>query len=400
MVNSDKVVLVLLDAFRSDYISKKNTPFLHNLAMNNIFYEKLIPSFGFCERTEILVGLTPLESECFTAFGFNPSASPYREYKNLFIFLDGVESLLKIKIFSKIIRRLLWIYFRGKKDSFFPFNIPLKMLPTLCLTEDGHRNHIENNNLSIYKIARNVFDEASTSMSKYLNGDDLHRLDQIIENINSDHDFFPLYISELDVTGHEFGPFSPEVYRSLRKVDSLLKDFYEKLLARSQNLTIVFCGDHGMTKVSKKINILKEISQFEKETLTSKKFRYFVDSTMCRFWVKNLKNSEIKSLKEKILQSYSEYGFFVDRTKYRFHGIPDSDFYGDLIFICHEGILLSPDFFNSENKHIKGMHGYEPKNINHYGFGIVASYHNKQAHFKKVTPLTEIYKDLRSIFKL
>ena len=45
--------------------------------------------------------------------------------------------------------------------------------------------YIENNNLSIYKMARNVFDEASTSMSKYLNGDDLHRLDQIIENINS-----------------------------------------------------------------------------------------------------------------------------------------------------------------------------------------------------------------------
>ena len=60
--------------------------------------------------------------------------------------------------------------------------------------------------------------------------------------------------------------------------------------------------------------------------------------------LKDLKNSEIKSLKEYILQSYSEYGFFVDRTKYRSHGIPDSDFYGDLIFICHEGILLSPDF--------------------------------------------------------
>ena len=39
---------------------------------------------------------------------------------------------------------------------------------------------------------------------------------------------FPLYISELDVIGHEFGPFSPEVYKSLRKVDSLLGQIFMK----------------------------------------------------------------------------------------------------------------------------------------------------------------------------
>ncbi|GIR06050.1 MAG: hypothetical protein CM15mP17_00060 [Gammaproteobacteria bacterium] len=51
MVNSDKVVLVLMDALEAIMSQKKMcTPFLHNLAMNNIFYEKLIPSFGFCRK--------------------------------------------------------------------------------------------------------------------------------------------------------------------------------------------------------------------------------------------------------------------------------------------------------------------------------------------------------------
>lgn len=399
MNKRNKLVLVLLDAFRGDYISEKNTPFLHALASKNIYYQKLVPSFGFCERTEILVGLQPIQSGCFTAFGFNPSKSPYKKYINLLNYLDIIERFFNSKFFSKIIRKVLWLYFKNTPSAFFPFNIPLSMLPKLSLTEDGYLNHIENNSSSIYKISNNVFYGSSTSMSEYLHGDDCYRLNQVIENIDSDLEFFPIYISELDVVGHAYGPESPEVISSLRKTDNLLRNFHDKLLSFPENITIVFCGDHGMSKVSKKINLIESIEEFKKKLPKESKFEYFVDSTMSRFWFGDLKTNEINLLRETIMSKHSNSGFFIDRHQYIDNGIPSLDEYGDLMFICNEGVIISPDFFNPRDKSISGMHGYMPKNDSHFGFGIISKPNNESAYFNEELPLSEMYKFLRGFFK-
>ena len=50
---STKVILVLLDACRGDYINSDDTPFLARLSEEGRYYKYLVPSFGFCERTEI-----------------------------------------------------------------------------------------------------------------------------------------------------------------------------------------------------------------------------------------------------------------------------------------------------------------------------------------------------------
>ena len=78
-----KIVLFLLDAYKEEYISKSNTPFLYNLANEGKYIEKIIPSAGFCERTEIFFGLKPNESGFFTAIGFDPDNSPYKRSRML-----------------------------------------------------------------------------------------------------------------------------------------------------------------------------------------------------------------------------------------------------------------------------------------------------------------------------
>ncbi len=50
-------VLLLLDAFRRDYLSDVNTPFLWRCSCEGEYYEGVEQSFGFCERSEILSGL-------------------------------------------------------------------------------------------------------------------------------------------------------------------------------------------------------------------------------------------------------------------------------------------------------------------------------------------------------
>ena len=58
----DRKVIVILDAFRWDYISKNQTPFLYNFKEQNLYIQNLVPSPGFCERSEIFTGLNPKKS--------------------------------------------------------------------------------------------------------------------------------------------------------------------------------------------------------------------------------------------------------------------------------------------------------------------------------------------------
>ena len=50
-----KIILFLLDAYKGEYLSKSNTPFLYNLSKKGKYIENIIPSAGFCERTEIFL---------------------------------------------------------------------------------------------------------------------------------------------------------------------------------------------------------------------------------------------------------------------------------------------------------------------------------------------------------
>ena len=72
-----RVTLFLIDAFKDDYLSETNTPFLYQSATQNVHIKQIIPSAGFCERTEIFFGLRPDQSGFFTAIGFDEKNGTY-----------------------------------------------------------------------------------------------------------------------------------------------------------------------------------------------------------------------------------------------------------------------------------------------------------------------------------
>ena len=96
-------ILLLLDAFRSDYISKNNTPFLYKISKEGFFCPSVEQSYGFCERTEILTGLRANESGFFTAVGYDPINSPYKNIKwlNFLEFFENSMSYLLMIIPKK-----------------------------------------------------------------------------------------------------------------------------------------------------------------------------------------------------------------------------------------------------------------------------------------------------------
>ena len=75
-------------------------------------------------------------------------------------------------------------------------------------------------------------------------------------------------------------------------------------------------------------------------------------------------------------------------------GIPDLKMYGDLIWLCNEGVVISPDYFSPSNKVILGMHGYRPIVKQHYGFCIVNGGRVERELFESPAPLTAVYKEL------
>jgi len=391
-----KLVIILLDACRGDYISEETTPFLFKLKDNNRYFKNLVPGYGFCERTEIFVGKAPLESGYFTAFGRCPEESPYKNLRIPLLVLGKIEEFFSSPFLSKVIRRSIWEVVKNKDGTFYPFRIPLNKLSEFRLTEDGPRNLIDNSDESLYQIARKVYKDATTSLNTKLSGSDKDRLDLVLKGIEKPYDFYPTYISSLDYIGHQKGPISSEIKNELSSLDSTLEDFYTKLQNYENPPTVVFCGDHGMSPIKNIVNIQLVVDHLISENHLLAGFNIFLDSTMARFWFDEKNSSDISLLKNALENNFKDKGFFLMRADYQNFGIPDSDLYGDCIWICQDGILISPDFFSPSNKVINGMHGYQPLAIQHYGFAIIAGNDFKKEHFDKPMPLSSVYSDMKN----
>ena len=393
-----KMILVLLDACRSDYISDETTPFLAKLARDNIYYKSLRPGFGFCERTEILVGKEPLESGYFTAIGRDHEKSPYKNYRFLFKILGWMEEKVESIFFSKVLRRLIWEIAHRKKGAFYPFRIPLGSLSNFCLTEDGKDNLISYSGDSIYNIANNVFFAATTSLDSNLRGSDQKRLNLVASALDKDFDFYPIYISILDAVGHKYGPESVEMKNALMQIDRELKTFYEKVTSSPHNPAVIFCGDHGMSTVTSTIDIKNAIDDLKMLDSEPVIVDMFLDSTMARFWLKGENVDEFNILKTHLESVFKGKGILVNRENYNDYNIPDLDLYGDCIWVCEEGIVISPDYFNPKGKRILGMHGYIPSEAKHNGCCIISGKGFSNATFSDCEPLTDIYVEIKKYF--
>ena len=76
-----KVLFILLDAFRHDYINPVDTPFLFAAAQKGVYAKKLKSTTGFTQRTAVLTGSMGTVSGMFTMYTFDRDGSPFRFLK-------------------------------------------------------------------------------------------------------------------------------------------------------------------------------------------------------------------------------------------------------------------------------------------------------------------------------
>jgi predicted AlkP superfamily pyrophosphatase or phosphodiesterase len=405
-----RVILVLLDACRHDYISKETTPFLWNCATNGQYIKQIIPGAGFCERTEILTGQQPKKSGFFTAIGYSPKKSPYRSfflYRIFGFFEDVLLRFINLNKSSKfyILYRLLILKITHqfhKKIKFNPYSIPFNFLRFFNLTEDefDHHQGDEVNHKSLFYLLKSkdkkFYYGAFTALGSLINGDDDNRLKLTLNTLQNRKEvcFLPVYIGALDYYGHIFGPESSAFKDEIKNLDRKIKYFVQECIKIDDDVTFVFLGDHGMSQVKEMLDVTSLIEKAAKE-LQIKKGRdyiYFVDSTLFRIWI--FKNDLRKKFFEKLLsvKKFKEKGLFINKELAEEYNIPFPDKrYGDIAWWANNGILLFPDFFHINNPY-KGMHGYIPNTIDTRGMCIVWGKH---------TPPYEIEtKELSSVYKI
>lgn len=413
-----KVVLFLLDAYKEEYLSKTNTPFLYNLSKNGKHIKKIIPSAGFCERTEIFFGLKPNESNFFTAIGYDPENSPYK--KSVFFNLIGNTEIIISRLSSFLwfnkkksilyfyrkmcIKLIKFLNLDNKKLSVY--NIPFNFLEYFNLTEDEFElDKIDkiHNKESIFKLISKLngysYMGSFTSLGQKSNGDDKNRIRLAIKAFkNKKYIFFPIYISIADSYGHNFGPDSKEIKKELNRLDKLLEVSMNKFLNINKKTKFLFLGDHGMSKVNSTIDIQLQISKISKKYNLKQKldFIYFLDSTLFRMWFFNNKSKKIFTDEISKNPLFNKNGFIVDSKIADKYNIPFKNRkYGDLMWWAKKGILIHPDFFHP-HKVMFGMHGYEPIFNSTYGTCII--WHN-DIKKEKVKSL-ELFKIYDEIIKL
>ena len=363
------IVYVLLDAFRSDYINKENTPFLYDLTkQKNVFYSKeVVPSFSFCERIEIFSGVNVEESLFFTAIGRDMKSSNYKKLKYYFLILHYIDiSLVSInynlkklfrKIFTKIHQQL------GLKLKLY--NIPLNIISNYRLTED-------NMDIRSYDFEKNIFkkikkhklkilyNQTFTSLTTKYNLNDDQRLQTSINSKNDDIQF--IYIGLPDESGHRFGPSSVKFKKNISELDTKIENYINTINSNSKN-TIILNGDHGMRDVKFNFNIEKHLIKIlkNKKLYKNKDYEIFLDSTILRLW--RCTDFDLNILTEDIL--LNELGTFVSISNDKAF----TDLYGELIWNINQGGLILPNYFQQNT--VKGMHGYIPTGSEDFGTLIV-----------------------------
>jgi predicted AlkP superfamily pyrophosphatase or phosphodiesterase len=358
-----KKFIFVCDAMRSDYITAEVMPFLNKKSSEGLFVKSVVPGNGFCERSEIFLGVTPRETGFLTAIDYFPAGGAYAWFK--FKCLPVVEWFCKHGFLNKVVRRLLWeLSHRFANLPMHPQNIPLSLLNKFSLTEDakdfgclakeypsGILNELTRRGLS---CDFSLF----TTLKDKLVGNDFDRL-KSLASTTPDADVIFVYLSTADYLGHKYGPHSIEIKDGLKQLDLEIEKTCLDIESKFTDSSFMFLGDHGMEEVSASVDLWSLIRS-ESEALglkTGVDFIFFLDSTMLRVWSLNDSSKALISrLKSKSMLING--GIFLTSDICEELMMPDPERIADLVWWAYPGVQICPDFFSSSLQPKKGMHGY------------------------------------------
>lgn len=386
-----KVIFILADAFKSEYINVCNLEFLKEeiTKTNNLYIEKIYPSTGFCEIIEYVTGKPAEENGYLAQIAFKEEWEKKEVNINYWLLiLEKIE-----KIMSKI-PKIRWIYFNfvnkilkkyiSEEMIRVRYKIPITLLEYFKPTESvysydsigfGGESNI------FYKLKEKGVSYDIDDFVKYnkIKGTDNGRLENLITKIkNKDLKGFTLLYIGYGEIAHYNSVKNNFFNQELKNFDIKLREVVNLLKKNYEEYELMILGDHGMVNIENYFNIYPIIEEFRnKFNLNLKKdYMYFIDSTMFRLSLKNkLIISEVRKFFKDKLKGYYEENLEDYFNKF------DSK-YGDIKILLKPGNVFYPDYFNYKKN--KGMHGYNSKTQGQEGtFVSISSQKLNQEKFKE-----------------
>ena len=386
MRSNRPIILIILDAFRWDYLNPIDAPFLWNCAQHGLYARKLVTTSGFTQRSALFCGTFPDKSGNFTMFCYDPIHSPFRFLRKYSPVLWLAERIINKKIRGAY-RLNLWlrqkyIYQHAQKYAVHPSTaeIPLYLLPLISITED--QKYI--NKPGSFKVESifDVFHRVGISylylMFPVVNCQDDEVYERTINHIESGKntiDVYFLQFSDTDFYMHKYGTESILRRKVVGEIDRKIRDIWDVANRERGGATLVIVGDHGMMDVKEYFDVATIVQQEAKAVRLkhSQDYFLFLDSTFARIW--KLKNNSAVREFIKRIESRPE---MLDRGKFlslqlaKKYRIPYPDRkYGDLIWWASPGVLIYPDYFHGGWERCKAMHGYESTYDRMKGMAII-----------------------------
>jgi predicted AlkP superfamily pyrophosphatase or phosphodiesterase len=355
-------VVICLDGFRQDYLKK--TTFLKTLAAENQTGQ-IDHGFGYASELSAISGKTP-EEMGIIASNFAHSNRGIKFFK-LFSFLEKSPNK-KLRLLLNLIYNLKEFSI-GNRQPKSIFNLPLNISDNFEFLLKT--NFFSQNSLpfpTIFDILRKKGKNISGYMWPFILRDKNVKIDLLnfktstantddrafkksLKLLEKNPDFCYIHFFSTDNLVHRYGTKSRETENLVHQLDK----FVEKLSPHAENL-LVF-SDHGMTEVKETFNLWKNIN--ESGLVLGKDYIMFLDSTLARFWFKNSRAE--KEIKKILLVSNK--GKIIS-----FKNKKISEQFGTLIFQVKPGILILPNFYQSNAD--KATHGYSENSPGEKGFYI------------------------------
>ena len=97
------------------------------------------------------------------------------------------------------------------------------------------------------------------------------RIDGVVKWLSMPEDvrphFINVYFDDTDSQGHEFGPNSPQVDKSIRRMDSLSGYLLSEIkrIGLGDSVNVIFLSDHGMTStpVQNEVDLTSDLSGYK-----------------------------------------------------------------------------------------------------------------------------------------
>ena len=363
------LVSILIDALRYDYVTERDTPFLHSIAMNNS-YCKLHPILGYSDaiRATIFTGVYPQEHGYWMFYRFNPDGSPFKSIRKL-KFIENYPNILKKSL--KIGISITYCRYLAKKFGYKRLsiqNFPLNIIDYFdyTLKDDMTSSNVFKNNKAIFDILKDedIKYEYITSANliyalRYPLSQKKYLISKI-RKIDGNTEFVFLYLHHPDMLAHRFGINSERFKKVLRETDKLLEILYREFVRMFRDVSMIIFSDHGMADAQKFINF----NRLLKDNGFGRDYLIALDSTMVRIWYLKEKGYRIREYLENF-----NYGRFLSEKelkdlKIRFN----NRWYFDDIYLIDPPYNIYPNFTSLLKPY--AMHAYHPDLESQKGIAI------------------------------